>query len=96
MTNYKEMSSSWQSVPNAINFRDVLRKTRPVSERKRRRRPQSVPNTIDSPRKERGVSLYESNVNNRRDNAIYEDLPAVAGVSVARNKRMPLFWDICF
>ena len=91
-------SSSWQSVL-----------TRRVLERTRRHRPQSVPNTIDAPRRERGVSLYESNVNNRRDNAIYEgpdpprfpiskfkeDLPAVAGVSVAHNKRMPLFWDVC-
>ena len=65
-------SSSWQSVPNAINFRDILRKTRPVSKRKRRRRPQSAPNMIDAPRKESGVSLDESNVNNRGDNVIYE------------------------
>ena len=89
-------SSSWQSVPNAINFRDILRKTRPVSKRKRRRRPQSAPNMIDAPRKESGVSLDESNVNNRGDNVIYEgpdpprvpiskfkeELRAVAGVSV--------------
>ena len=102
-------SSSWQSVPNAINFRDILRKTRPVSGRKRRRRPQSAPNMIDAPRKESGVSLDESNVNNRRDNTIYEgpdpprvpisklkeELRAVAGVSVALVTNACLCFGMC-
>ena len=91
-------SSSWQSVL-----------TRRVLERTRRHRPQSVPNTIDAPRRERGVSLYESNVNNRRDNAIYEgpdpprvpisklkeELRAVAGVSVALVTNACLCFGMC-